>query len=91
MKFSNTKLNVFVILKQNIIHHYLQLVGDPNHVNFFSTNSSYLHVFLLCQKHDPCLLYLGAMIMGMDIFIGHGYGSHTEIATTTLLYVDLRL
>jgi hypothetical protein len=29
-------------------------------------------------------LYLGAMITGMGIFIGCGYGSHTGIAATTL-------
>jgi hypothetical protein len=47
-------------------------------------------VFLLCREHDPCSLYLGAMITGMDIFTGCGYGSHTRIATSTLqvLFVD---
>jgi hypothetical protein len=29
-------------------------------------------------------LYLGAMITGMGIFIGCGYGSHTGIDATTL-------
>jgi hypothetical protein len=42
------------------------------------------YVFLLCREHDPCSLYLGAMITGMDIFIGCGYGSHTGIDATTL-------
>jgi hypothetical protein len=31
-----------------------------------------------------CSLYLGAMIMGMDIFIGCGYGSHMGIDVATL-------
>jgi hypothetical protein len=51
--------------------------------------SSYLHVFLLCWEHDPCSLYLGAMIMGMDIFIGCGYGSHTGIDAATLREIGM--
>jgi hypothetical protein len=57
---------------------------DPNHVSCLSTNSSSLHVFLLCREHDPCSLYLGAMITGMGIFIGCGYGSHMGIDVATL-------
>ena len=53
-------------------------------VNCLYTNSNYLHVFLLCREHDPCSLPLGAMLSGMDIFIGCGYGSHTGIAPATL-------
>jgi hypothetical protein len=60
------------------------VVGDPNHVSCLSTNSSSLHVFLLCREHDPCSLYLGAMITGMGIFIGCGYGFHTGIGVSTL-------
>jgi hypothetical protein len=41
-------------------------------------------VFLLCREHDPCSLYLGAMITGMGIFIGCGYGSETGIGVSTL-------
>jgi hypothetical protein len=44
-----------------------------------------LHMFLLCQEHDPCSLYLDAMIIEMGIFIGCGYGSHTRIALATLV------
>jgi hypothetical protein len=55
------------------------VVGDPNQISCLSTNSSILHVFLLWWEHDPCSLYLGAMITGMGIFIGYGYGSHTGI------------
>jgi hypothetical protein len=43
-------------------------------------------VFLLCREHDPCSLYLGAMITGMGIFIGCGYVSHTGIDVVTLVY-----
>jgi hypothetical protein len=42
-------------------------------------------VFLLCREHDPCSLYLGAMITGVGIFIECEYGSHAGIATTTLI------
>ena len=52
-------------------------------------NSNYLHVFLLCQEHDACSLHLGAMIMGMSIFIGCGYGSHTRMVATYLPYVQM--
>jgi hypothetical protein len=65
-----------------------EVVGDPNHVICLSTNSSSLHVFLLCREHDPCSLYLGAMIIGMGIFIGCGYGSHTGIGVSTLLLLS---
>jgi uncharacterized membrane protein len=41
-------------------------------------------VFLLCREQDPCSLYLGAMITGMDIFIECIYGSNTGIAAATL-------
>jgi hypothetical protein len=58
---------------------------DPNCINCLSTNSSYLCVFLLCQKHDPYSLYLGAMITRMGAFIRSGYGSETGIAASTLI------
>ena len=45
-------------------------------------------MFLLCWEHDPCSLYLGAMIMRMGIFIGCEYGSHTGLDATTLLYLQ---
>jgi hypothetical protein len=35
-------------------------------------------------------LYLGAMITGMDIFIGCGYGSHTGIDVVTL-YLEIEV
>jgi hypothetical protein len=41
-------------------------------------------VFLLCRERDPCSLYLGAMIVGMGIFIECGYGSNVGIVATTL-------
>jgi hypothetical protein len=47
--------------------------------------SSYLHVFLRCQEHDPCSLYLDAIIIRMGGFIRCGYGSEMEIATSILV------
>jgi hypothetical protein len=35
-------------------------------------------------------LYLGAIIMGMGIFIGCGYGSETGIGVSTLLITDVQ-
>jgi hypothetical protein len=56
----------------------------PLGVNYLSTNNSFLHVFLLCQEHDPCYLYLGSINTRMGVFIGCGYGSEPEIAASTL-------
>jgi hypothetical protein len=51
---------------------------------------AFLHVFLLCREHDPCSLYLGAMITGMGIFIECRYGSNTGIAAATFFFFFLK-
>jgi hypothetical protein len=55
----------------------------PNLVNCLSTNSNYLHVFLLCWEHDPCYLHLGSINTRMDVFIGCEYEFETRIAAST--------
>ena len=41
-------------------------------------------MFLLCREHDPCSMYLGAIIRGTGIFTVCGFGSHTGIDAATL-------
>jgi hypothetical protein len=53
---------------------------SPFQAHVLATSVNYLSTYVpttVCEEHDSCSLYLGAMIIKMDTFTRCGYGFET--------------